>query len=90
VAERPGGVLALGSKNTGQLEQVLKSVPKQVPDDRKNYYRAQDEGYESERQSRDDDAEGRSRSRGMFSIRGRHDQHRQPNSRRSKDVDLHI
>ena len=28
VAERPGGVLALGFKNTGQLEQVLKSVPK--------------------------------------------------------------
>ena len=93
MAERPGGVLALGSKRywtAGQLEQVLKSVPEQVPDDREDYYRAQDEGYEGERQSCDDDAEGRSRGRRMFSIRGRHDQHRQPNCRRSKDIDLQV
>jgi hypothetical protein len=32
VVERPGGVLAFGSEDTGQLEQVLKSVQEHVPD----------------------------------------------------------
>lgn len=49
MAERPGGVLAFGSEITGHLEQVLKSVPEHVPDDREDHGRAQYEGYERSR-----------------------------------------